>query len=129
MPPQRHLRYSIRQFNHVTLRFVLNLLTAVIRLVTGIAAGLSILFVPVWIMGVPGIENEYARGWRMAFSSLLCFPVAYVLTSCTSQDIKKKKFDAKETAMLDMSILSFAVIVFGLALYRLSEAYKVLSRS
>jgi Ni,Fe-hydrogenase I cytochrome b subunit len=62
----------------------------------------------------------------MAFSSLLCFPVAYVLTSCTSQDIKKK-FDAKEAAMLDIFILSFAVIVFGLALYRLSEAYKVLS--
>src|SRR5262245_46090534 len=43
---------------------------------TGIAAGLSAVALPFWLMGVPGVKNSYAKGWKLGLYAVLLYPIA-----------------------------------------------------
>lgn len=45
--------------------------------VTGILAGVSVLAVPLWLLGVPGTDNSYAKGWRLGLYAVLLYPIAW----------------------------------------------------
>lgn len=47
-------------------------------LTMGISA-LCILALPIWILGIPGVENEYARGWKMGLLTIGITPVMGVI--------------------------------------------------
>ena len=34
--------------------------------------------IPLWILGVPGTDGAYARGWAMGFQVLWTYPAAFV---------------------------------------------------
>jgi len=52
---------------------------------TGAAAVLCILVLPLWILGVPGIENEYARGWEIGLWVIVFYPVLWLATLAISR--------------------------------------------
>ena len=45
-----------------------------VPILTGVPAALFVLIIPFWIMGVPGVENDYARGWKWDSTSLCIIP-------------------------------------------------------
>ncbi len=50
-----------------------------IGLISGVAAGCCLLLLPLWILGVPGVDNEYARGWNIGLSVLWIYPLSWLL--------------------------------------------------
>lgn len=36
-----------------------------VTILSGVVAELCVLALPMWALGVPGVENNYAKGWRM----------------------------------------------------------------
>jgi hypothetical protein len=60
----------------------------------GLTAAFSLLALFLWLFGAPGVENEYARGWRLGFETLYRYLagccVALVVYSATA--IGSQKF-------------------------------------
>lgn len=48
-----------------------------VTILSGVVAGLCVLVLPMWALGVPGVENNYAKGWRMGLNVLLIVPLAW----------------------------------------------------
>lgn len=46
-------------------------------------AAACVLALPLWLLGVPGVENQYARGWKMGLNVLLLFPPAWLCVNAT----------------------------------------------
>jgi hypothetical protein len=44
-----------------------------------VIAGLCILALPLWILGVPGVQNEYAKGWNMGLTVIWFYPLSVLL--------------------------------------------------
>jgi len=45
---------------------------------TFVAALCALAFLP-WLMGVPGTDNDYARGWTIGFFALVYYLCLYIL--------------------------------------------------
>ena len=43
---------------------------------------LSILAIPIWILAIPGTENEYARSWSVAIFYILSWPILSMGVFC-----------------------------------------------
>jgi hypothetical protein len=61
----------------------------------GLTADLSFLLLFLWLFGTPGVENEYARGWRLGFETLYQYLVGccialvvYIATAIGSQKFR-----------------------------------------
>ena len=50
----------------------------IIAIVSGIVAGIFVLLLPLWILGVPGVDNQYAKGWKMGLNVLLLYPPGWL---------------------------------------------------
>lgn len=49
-----------------------------ISILTNGSAVLCVGAIPLWILGIPGTENNYAKGWKMGFAVLYLYP-AFIL--------------------------------------------------
>jgi hypothetical protein len=45
--------------------------------ITGALAGLCLLALPFWLMGVPGTENSYAKGWKLGLRTIVVYPIGW----------------------------------------------------
>ena len=50
----------------------------VANLISGMGALACIGMIPLWILGVPGTTNSYAKGWMMGFQVLWMYPTAFL---------------------------------------------------
>lgn len=50
-----------------------------VAIFSSVIASLCVLILPLWILGVPGIENDYARGWGMGLNAILLYLLSYLL--------------------------------------------------
>ncbi len=64
---------------------------------TGLAAVLCALAFPIWVLGVPGIENEYARGWLMGLQVIIAYPVCWIIVFAVSRISGRRKRTDGET--------------------------------
>ncbi len=97
-----------------------------IHKVTGVLAALFALIFPFWILGVPGVENTYAQGWRMGLDAIMYYPIAWVAVFGVSWLLKKIIPLDRQTALSVVVSLCF-FIFFSIALVRLGQAFSLIA--
>jgi hypothetical protein len=76
---------------------------------TGLLAALCVLAFPLWILGAPGVENEYARGWLMGLQVLIAYPLCWIAT-LTVWFIRSRKAVKKSNPAIDPMVLLMLVL-------------------
>ena len=94
--------------------------------ITGWVAALCIGVLPFWIMGVPGVENDYARGWKMGLDVIMYYPIAWVLVYGVSRFLKKR-ISIDRQRSLDVVVTICLMIFLCLALLRLGQAFPLIA--
>ena len=94
--------------------------------ITGISAGLFALVFPFWMLGVPGVENTYAQGWRMGLDVIMYYPLAWVAVFGISW-LLKKTISPDRQATLDVVVSFCLFIFFSIALLRLGQALSLIA--
>ena len=51
----------------------------VVRILPAVVAALCALAFLPWLMGVPGTDNDYAKGWTIGFFALVYYLCLYIL--------------------------------------------------
>lgn len=51
----------------------------IIKTISTILAVLCLVAIMPWILGIPGVENDYARGWKLGLGVIIGFPLAHRL--------------------------------------------------
>ena len=97
-----------------------------VPILTGIPAALFALIVPFWIMGVPGVESDYARGWKMGLDVIMYYPIAWIIVFGISW-ILKKRISIDRQPSLDIGVSICLMIFLGLALLRLGQAFQLIA--
>lgn len=92
---------------------------------SGIVAGLCILIFPVWILGIPGIDNEYARGWNMGLNVILLYPVACALNYIPYLFVRGR-LSRLSLLRWQQVVTAIAIALFLLAAVRMSQALKII---
>lgn len=102
----------------------MNLFTAIV-IVSGLFAALCLLGLPLWILGVPGVEGQYAKGWIMGLYVLLIFPGVWLLNYIPYFLFGRA---ANETTRASWQQITSAVALIAvvLALGRLFQAFKTM---
>ena len=49
---------------------------------------LCVVALPFWILGVPGIEGDYAKGWNMGLTAIIRFPLFWLVILIISTILK-----------------------------------------
>ena len=96
-------------------------------IVTGLAAGLSVLALPFWLMGVPGVENSYARGWKLGLYTVLGYPLAWFSLFAFWRGARKQAA-AEQLASLSLWTGLGSLVLLGMAAAVVMYAFKVMSR-
>jgi hypothetical protein len=96
-----------------------------VTVVSATAAGLSVLALPMWALGVPGVENDYARGWKMGLHVLLIYPVAW-LVNYAPHFLLRKKLSSESRLSWQNTTGSIVCVVFALATARMVQAFKTM---
>jgi hypothetical protein len=85
-------------------------------IVTGAISAVCLLAIPLWMFGIPGIENEYARGWRLGFFTIIAYPglwasafVAYLPLHL----VTRTKLTAASQAKLNVAISVIHLTLLG----------------
>ncbi len=94
--------------------------------ITGFSAALFGLIVPFWLLGVPGVENTYAQGWRMGLDVILYYPIAWVTVFGISW-LLKKAMPLDRQAALNMGVSLCFLVFFSMALLRLGQALQLIA--
>ncbi len=94
--------------------------------ITGISAALFALIFPFWILGVPGVENNYALGWRMGLDVIMYYPIAWVIVFGVAWLLKKFIPLDRQAALNAVASLCL-FIFFSIALVRLGQAFSLIA--
>ncbi len=89
------------------------------------AAGLSVLALPMWALGVPGVENDYAKGWKMGLYVLMVYPVAWLATYAP-YFLARNKLSSQSRVSWQNTTGSVACVVFAMATARMLQAFKTM---
>ena len=92
---------------------------------SGVVAGLCILIFPLWILGVPGVDNEYARGWNMGLNVILLYPVACALNYVPYLFVRAR-LSRLSLLRWQQIMTAIAIALFVLAAIRMSQAFKII---
>jgi len=94
--------------------------------VTGLLALLCALALPIWILGVPGVENEYARGWLMGLQVIIAYPMCWAATFAASRHHSRPIIKNKTRPCHGPFALLLMLGLFLAALARLWFAFQVM---
>lgn len=75
----------------------------------------GILAVPIWVFGVPGVQNEYARMWQLSLGTLLIyvgFTFVLLVISIVKEVTKKKGKVAGTNRFILEKLTAVAFLVF-----------------
>ncbi len=94
--------------------------------ITGFSAALFGLIVPFWLLGVPGVENTYAQGWRMGLDVIMYYPFAWVTVFGISW-LLKRALPLDRQAALNIGVSLCFLVFFSMALLRLGQAFQLIA--
>ena len=96
--------------------------------ISGVIAGLCVLALPLWLMGVPGVDNSYAKGWKIGLFAILIYPIAWfcVFAFCRTM---RKQMGAGRLSDLNLWIGAGALVLLAVASIVVCYAFKVMSRA
>lgn len=96
-----------------------------IQIVTGVTAALCVLVLPMWALGVPGVDgNNYARGWKMGLAAILIYPVAWV--GALVLYFLARRFLAQNENIPTIHA-TFCALAFVALVARLVQAFRIMS--
>lgn len=96
-----------------------------VAILSSTVAALCVLALPMWALGVPGVENQYARGWKMGLNVLLFYPLAWFINYAPYFLARQKVGD--ETRLRWQTISSaIAILILLVATARLIQAFKTM---
>lgn len=86
--------------------------------ITSVVCGLTLCL---WVLGVPGVQNEYARGWSLGLKTLYHYMIGSLLLLITY--IMIAKITQKLRIPLDLNLILIPIfwiffIYSGIELYR-----------
>lgn len=96
-----------------------------IGLISGVAAACCLLLLPLWILGVPGVDNPYAKGWNIGLSVLWIYPLSWLLNYVVYFAAQKRLGTASDsrwqtvTGCIALTLLSISVV-------RLIQSFKLM---
>lgn len=94
---------------------------------SGVIAVLSAVALPLWLLGVPGVDNAYARGWKIGLNVVLVYPLSWIALFVLSRILKRQFTGELQNFYLGFgSAWSAALVIAGVGLF---YAFKVMSRS
>jgi hypothetical protein len=94
---------------------------------TGLVAGLSVLALPFWLMGVPGTQNSYAKGWKLGLYAVGSYPVVWFCLFAFWRSAKKQA-TVDRLSSLNLWTGTGALISLALAAVVVALAFKIMSR-
>lgn len=97
-----------------------------ITIISSVAAGLSVLALPMWALGVPGVENQYAKGWKMGLNVLLVFPIAWLL-NYAPYFVMRNRLNDTNRAQWQTVTGSIACLCLLAATVRMFQAFKTMA--
>src|SRR5262245_59088258 len=95
---------------------------------SGLLAVLCVIALPFWLMGVPGVENSYAKGWKLGLYVVLLYPAAWLCVSAYWL-IARKQITAEHLSIWNASIGSGSLVILAIASGVMFYAFKVMSRT
>src|SRR5262245_60450974 len=105
----------------------MNLFCIIAFCVTGLIAALSVLALPLWLMGVPGVENSYAKGWKIGLWALLIYPVLW-FSVLAFWRAAKKRTEPEHLSVLNLRISIGTLLILAVATAVMFYAFKIMSR-
>ena len=94
----------------------------------GLVAALCVLAIPIWILGIPGVNNAYATGWTIGLFALLLYPLAWSIVMIVWLALRKRK-SGEGARSFDRSIGLASVAALGMAIFVLIFAFVWMSRA
>jgi len=94
----------------------------------GVLAGLCLLALPLWLMGVPGVDNSYAKGWKIGLFAILIYPLAWLGVFAFWQTARKH-MGAERLSDLNLWIGASSLVILAVASGVVFYAFKVMSRA
>ena len=102
------------------------LMNVLVPKITGISAGIFALIFPFWILGVPGVNNTFAQGWRMGLDVLMYYPIAWVTVFGISW-LLKTVIPLDRQAVLNALVSICLFVFFSIALLRIGQALRLIA--
>lgn len=96
-----------------------------IQLWTGIVAGLCVPLLPIWLLGVPGVDGHYARGWKMGLVVVFCYPWAWFFNWLV-YFVAKGRVAASELPQWQNTSGWIYLVLFVAAVLRVIQAFRVM---
>lgn len=94
-------------------------------ILSGGAAGLCGMALPLWALGVPGVENQYAQGRKMGLNVLLLYPAAWMLIYAPYFVMRRKINPAvRRRWQLSSGVMALALLL--LAAWRMLRAFETM---
>lgn len=97
-----------------------------IIILSGVLAALCLLALPLWMLGVPGVEGQYAKGWKMGLNVILLYPAAWLL-NYIPYFLLRHKISAAAAARWQLISGCMALILLLVAAWRMLHAFKTMS--
>jgi hypothetical protein len=80
----------------------------------------------IWALGVPGVQNAYARGWSLGLTTLFCHFIGCCILLITSTIIEKIARKFHKLTRLKLAIVSIFWIFFIYSIFRLYQAFQIM---
>lgn len=96
-----------------------------VTLTSSIIAGLCVLVLPMWALGVPGVENQYAKSWKMGLGVLLLYPAAWMLNYLPYFVMQSRVSEPNRVRWQFISAC-FALVVLLVAVVRMFQAFRTM---
>lgn len=84
----------------------------IIKIVSTTLAALCLIAAMPWLLGIPGVENDYARGWKLGLGALIGFPLVHRLLSLVEglAQTGRLRLQSHRIARLQLAaLLAFAI--------------------
>lgn len=102
-----------------------NTVKVAIVVVTSLFSILCMVAIPLWIFGVPGVDNDYARGWRMGLTVIIAYPIVWAGIARASFG-RKFEMTKEQIASMNVAWPICLLFVFVVAVVRLSQAFTLI---
>ena len=97
-------------------------------ILSGVLAGASVLSLPIWLLGVPGVEGSYAKGWKLGLFTVLIYPIVWACIF-TFWRIARKHVEVGQEMTLNLWIGIGSLVAIVIAAAFVFYAFKVMSRT
>ena len=95
--------------------------------VSGAFAGISLLALPIWLVGVPGVGGSYAKGWKIGLFALILYPAIW-LVSFTVWRVQRRQISSEILSDFDFWVGTGSLCILAVSAAVVVYAFRVMSR-